>query len=52
MLSLEAQKVIERYKRRDMSGGDPRYSPLNPAVWPSVMERQQALVQFLFKHHQ
>lgn len=50
MSSVEAEKVIERYKRRDMSGSDPRYNPLNPAVWSSVMERQKKLVHILFKH--
>jgi len=49
-MTLETEKVAERYARRSSVGSDGRYSMLNPAVWQGVQERQRGLSKLLVRH--
>lgn len=43
---VETNGVRSRYERRKSTVESDRYSPLNPAVWQSMHERQRAMLQF------
>jgi len=46
MSYLETDEVRARYERRKSAVEPDRYSPLNPAVWQSIHERQRVMLQF------
>jgi SAM-dependent methyltransferase len=46
MSRREADEVHARYERRKSTVEPDRYSPLNPAVWQSIHERQRAVLKF------
>lgn len=45
MTHLETNAVRSRYERRKSAVESNRYSPLNPAVWQSMHERQRVMLQ-------
>ena len=47
MSNNEVENVIKRYKQRENSGVNYKYSMFNPAVMLSFQERQRALIQLL-----
>lgn len=48
--SNEADKVTERYARRNANSYKDMYSILNTSVWQTLQEKQRALIQLLRDH--